>query len=148
MIYLDTSYIVKCYVREPGTAEILRWLEGTSGLFTCIHGRLELFAALRRHLSEGRLTPAAGRGVFRRIEADERDGLWRWLPVSQILVASACERMQRLPHGVSLRAADALHLACAADNGFDTIYSHDRRLLESAPHFGLKGRDILAADDT
>ena len=57
--------------------------------------------------------------------------------------------MQRLPRRVSLRAADALHLACAVSNGFDAVYSHDRRLLESAPHFGLQGRDILTggADD-
>ena len=46
--------------------------------------------------------------------------------------------------GDFVRAADALHLTCAADNGFDAVYSHDQRMLDAAACFGLEGRDILA----
>ena len=51
--------------------------------------------------------------------------------------------MEGLPEDVFLRSADALHLTCAAANGFSAVYSHDRHLLNAAPHFGLEGRDIL-----
>jgi predicted nucleic acid-binding protein len=77
-------------------------------------------------------------------EQDEAIGLLRWLPLDLALIRAACERMAKLPPSVSLRAADALHLACAADAGLKEIYSHDRHLLAAAPHFGLKGIDIIS----
>lgn len=143
MIYLDTSYIVKCYAREPGTAQVLKWLEGQFGPSCCSHGRIELFAAVKRHVREGRLSTAAALRVYKRLEADENDGLWNWIPVTDALIHDTCRRIARLSDRVFLRAADALHLTCAAESGFRTVYSHDRRFLDAAPHFGIEGQDIL-----
>jgi hypothetical protein len=44
---------------------------------------------------------------------------------------------------VFVRPADALHLTCAAENGFGVVYSHDRHLLGAAKYFGVEGIDIL-----
>jgi len=143
MIYLDTSYVVKCYLRETGTERILAWLEGKTGLSCCMHGRLEFVAAVKRHVREKRLTPLNGMAVCRHLEVDERNGLWRWFSVSDSLVRMACQRMEALSPTLFLRAADALHLSCAVEQGFNTVYSHDEHLLAAAPAFGLDGVDIL-----
>lgn len=145
MIYLDTSYLVKIYGDEPGADEVLAWLEGRSELVCAAHGRLELFAAFKRHQREGRLSSSRLNALIKQLNQDEFSKLLHWLPVSQELIMIACEKVASLPPTVFLRAADALHLACAADAGLKEIYSHDRHLLAAAPHFKLKGLDVIKA---
>ncbi len=74
---------------------------------------------------------------------DEVQEVWTFFPVANALINSACARLQTLPSTVSCRSADALHLTCASEQGFQEIYSHDRHLLAAAPFFGLKGIDII-----
>jgi predicted nucleic acid-binding protein len=143
MMYLDTSYIVKCYLCEPGTDVVLDWLQGKSGLPCCMHGRLELIAAFKRHLREGRLNEKQFLASLRLLERDEKAGIWQWIPISAELIHEACKRVASLRSSIFIRAADALHLACASENGFTSIYSHDRHLLAAAAYFGLEGSDIL-----
>lgn len=144
MIYLDSSYLVKLYVREPGSEAVEAWLADQDGqVVCCLHGRLEMFAAFKRQQRERQLSEAQFRATVKRLEQEEKAGVIRWLPVDALLMTSACERLRKLPSAVFLRSADALHLACAADAGLREIYSHDRHLLAAASHFGLKGRDVI-----
>lgn len=145
MIYLDASYLVKLYADEPGAQAVVGWAEGLGDFVCAAHGRLELFAALKRHQREGALTGRDLRALKQQLAKDESSGLVSWLPISTELVKDACERVLGLPSAVYLRASDALHLACAADAGLKEIYSHDRHLLVAAPHFGLKGVDVIKA---
>ena len=47
------------------------------------------------------------------------------------------------PASVFLRAADAIHLATAAESGFRIVYSNDVHLLNAAKHFEIEGRDVI-----
>ncbi len=71
-------------------------------------------------------------------EADCESAVWEWLPLSATLVADLSDRICRLPARAFIRAADALHLASAAEQGFKEIYSNDRHLLAAASHFKLR----------
>lgn len=143
MIYLDTSYLVKIYGDEPGANDVLVWLEGKSELVCAAHGRLELFAAFKRHQREGRIPGPRLTALIKLVIQDESSQLLQWLPLSPELIVTACSKIAELPPAVNIRAADALHLACAKDAGLKEIYSHDRHLLAAAPHFGLKGLDVI-----
>jgi predicted nucleic acid-binding protein len=141
--YLDTSYLLKIYVQEQGSREVDAWMVGRSHFVCAHHGRLELFAGLKRHQREGRLDARGLRQIFAQIDADEKSQLVEWLPVTSGLIDTVCRKVADLPGSVFLRAADALHLACAADAGLKEIYSHDRHLLAAASHFGLRGIDVI-----
>ena len=79
------------------------------------------------------------RSACDQFEADCEALLWEWLPLSTALVNGLSRRIRRLSASVFIRASDALHLESAAEQGFKEIYSDDRRLLEAASHFGLRG---------
>jgi len=64
------------------------------------------------------------------------------LPFSEAVVDRVRRTYAGLAKTASLRAADAVHLVCAADSGFTEIYSADRHLLTAADRFGLRGRNV------
>ena len=146
MIYLDTSYLVRLYLRQPGSDTLAAWILGKGEWICSLHGRLEIVSALKRQQREGHIDARGLRSALRVLAADEASTLLRWLPISAELVQQACDKLAALPPSAFLRAGDALHLTSAADAGLKEIYSHDRHLLAAAPHFGLRGIDIISAN--
>jgi predicted nucleic acid-binding protein len=142
VIYLDSSYIVKCYLREAGSVEVLRLVQESAGRSSGLHGRAEFYSAVHRRLRERHLTPRDAATVWKQFENDERAGLWHWLAVTENVVRRACNAFEKLDATIFLRASDALHLACAVENQFSEVYSSDQILLTAAPHFGLKGVNV------
>lgn len=143
MIYWDTSYLVKLYLREAGTDEVLAAFSGQANLVCCEHGRLELMTAFKRNEREKIITARQVKMLWSRHEQDVRDKLICYLPTTSNLIQTACDQVAAMSPKVFLRAADALHLVCAKEAGLKEVYSHDRHLLAAAPHFGLKGRDVI-----
>ena len=143
MIYFDTSYIVKCYLNETGSTEVRALAESTAGLSSCLHGRAEFWTAVKRNVREKLITAAEAIATFERFEADESAGVWHWFSIERPLVDRTCERVASAADTVFLRAADALHLACAEEQGFAEIYTHDGHVLAAASIFGLLGKDII-----
>ncbi len=142
MIYFDTSYIVRLYFEDRGW-ERVRELAATELIACSLHGRAEVISTLHRKFREGVFTTIQYHQVLEQFEFDcEKDG-YRWLSFSSAVMSRLSRNCKSLPQNVFLSSADALHLACAAENGFKEIYSNDQRLLAAASHFGITGRNVI-----
>ena len=138
MIYFDSCYLAKLYLMEADSARVRARAEASDGLACCATGRGEVVATFHRHFREKRLTQREFRQLAAQVEVDLDAGLWTALPVTSSLIEAQASRMVALPRDVFLRAADALHLACAAEAGLHEVYSSDRHLVAAAPHFGVR----------
>ena len=107
------------------------------------HARVEFFAAVHRHLREGRLTSNEMDGVLQVFEKDCDDGYWQWLPLTDAVVNVAWTTFRTLPNDVFLRAGDAIHLACAQHYGFRDVFSSDRHLLRAAIAFNITAKNVI-----
>lgn len=143
MIYFDTAYLAKCYLNEHGSDEVRELAAESARIACCAFGRLELAATIHRNLREGNITRKQSRIIFEQFDLDESNHIWTWLPVTPELLAGATARFRGMNPSTYLRAADALHLACAVEHGFKEIYSNDRHLLAAATVFKLKGRNVI-----
>lgn len=145
MIYVDACYIAKTYLLEEGTAEVREFLAEVDLVASCQHSRVEFLTAVHRHLREGRLSNKAFNAVLDDFERDCDAGFWVWIPLSDTIIANVANTHRNLPASVFIRAGDAMHLACAVTHGFGEIYSNDSHLLKAAPHFGVRGANVIAA---
>lgn len=143
MIYVDSAYIAKCYLREFGTDAVLDLVQNSTGSASALLALTEVQATFHRQLREGRLDASTYLAVSRRFEDDQADGHWHWLPLTESLVRQSVARLQTLPATIFLRSADCLHLCAAVAAGFKAIHSNDRHLLAAAPHFGLRPINVI-----
>ncbi len=141
--YFDVSYLAKLHWREPGTAEVLALARGLSSIACSFHGRAEFVAVGHRKIREKAADLAQARSVFAQLEQDAAAGGILWLPLNPPVYRRVETFFLNDAGSVLLRAADALHLACAAEHGFKEIYSNDRHFLAAAPLFGLKGINVI-----
>ena len=142
MIYFDTSYLVRLYYEDVG-ADAVRALAATDHIACAAHGQAEMIAAFHRKLREGAIRPASYAALLGQVQAHIEAGAFRWLSQGEEVFPRIRQVYQKLPATVFLRAADAIHLATAAESGFPIVYSNDARLLAAAQHFGIRGEDII-----
>jgi len=144
MIYFDTACLVKCYLDERGSDAVRKLAAASSRIACCSYGRLELAATLYRNFCEGKISQAQRKVLFQQMDLDDSNPIWTWLPVTAELLADTSARLSILRTTLHLRAADALHLACAAGHGFEKIFSNDRHLLRAAAACKIKGCNVIA----
>ncbi len=141
--YFDTAYLLKLYFTEPGAHEVRATAAQVDVLVCSLHGHAELMAATHRKRREGCATRPQIDALLEQLAADQAAKALEWLPITTNLLDRVALAFRRAPNHAYLRAADALHLASAAEAGFVEIYSNDRHLLAAAPLFGLQGVDVI-----
>ena len=143
MIYFDTAYLAKCYLDERGSEEVRALAMDAGRVACCAFGKVELAATIHRNLSKEKISAAKSRIIWKQFDLDESSSLWTWLEISSEHLAEVMQQMRELKPSVFIRAADALHLACAREYKFKEIYSNDRHLLAAAAAFKIKGCNII-----
>jgi predicted nucleic acid-binding protein len=142
VIYFDTSYLVRLYYEDAG-ADAVRALAATDNVACAAHGQAEMIAAFHRKLREGAIRPAAYAALLGQVRTHHDAGAFQWLWQGPEILARIADVYARLPAAVFLRAADAIHLATAAESGFQAVYSNDVHLLAAAKHFGIDGKNVI-----
>ena len=136
ILYFDSSALVKRYVEEQGSSDVLDWMDDSDLNGTVLVTRAEVAAAITRAVRMRYVSQEEAR-QFLEIFRKEWSGFHR-LPVTETLVARAdalaCEH--------ALRGYDSIHLAAALtwQELLDvpvTLVTYDRELAETARASGM-----------
>lgn len=106
--YVDTSVLVKRYVREEGSSRARALLKHHCVLSSALLP-VEALAAIRRRRSTGDLSERDFAGILADLQRDRR----RWELVE--VTPQVLGRAEQLLHAESLRTLDALHIASALE---------------------------------
>ncbi len=142
-VYYDASYLLKLQIVETGTSEVRAHAATALEIHTALHGRAEFSSAAFRKVREGAASPADYRNLMAQFHADCLAAAIILLPLTGAILDRVESVFTTAPATTYLRAADAIHLATAAEHGFAEIFSNDKHLLAAAPLFGLRGVDVI-----
>jgi predicted nucleic acid-binding protein len=143
VIYFDSTYLGRLYVQEHGSGQVSQLAVERRGVTCCVIGQVEIASIFHRKFRENAISPDEYAELAAQLADDIERDVWRWLPVSQDLFDQARQAFALLASTVYPRAADALHLVCAREAGFSEIHTNDRHMLAAAPHFGLRGVNVI-----
>lgn len=137
IVYSDASALVKLYVAERESEEVMELFADAKVLGTSVISGAEVAAAFARATCLGALDHDSGRHVQRRFSREWPD-LAR-VPVTEALVS----RAGTLAWGYGLRAYDAVQLASALTWQESiaeevVLATFDRQLWEAAPAAGVQ----------
>ena len=139
----DPKYTVKGW-QQAAAGYAVRALAESVPVASSWHAQAELLCTFPRAFRECRLNREAYQTQRSQFSSDQSASAFNWLPVTEATLSHLDRVLAKAPDTTFLRAADALHPACAAEHGYSEVYSNDRHFLAAAPLFGLKGINIIA----
>jgi len=136
-LYLDTSALVKLYVREPETAELAAFVHRRAPPlpFSSLH-ELELTHALERRREEKDLSSVDVTRITTALGLDLEEGVLARPAAAWPGTFARAIHLLRQHRG--LRSLDALHIGEALESGAIWFVTYDRRQGRAAAEEGLK----------
>lgn len=137
-LYLDSSALVKRYVAEPGSDDVIALMADAAAVATSLVTRAEVAAALARAVRSGKVDEDDARRAHRKF-------LHEWPDIGRVPVTDALvERADALAWERALRGYDAIQLAAALAcqdmvGALDVdvlLATFDRQLLNAARQAG------------
>jgi len=135
-VYLDTSALAKLYIREGRSDELEAALVGRRDLIVSDLAVTELTSAIARRARGGDLTGMDAALLYQQVLHDLALGEFRRSELTERVHREAERLLMSLGRQVALRAADALHLALAADEGTRALITFDRQMKAAAAELG------------
>jgi predicted nucleic acid-binding protein len=136
MVYVDTSALVALIVNEPGSAGVAAWYAADKNeLVSAAWCVTEFGSALCLKQRTGQLDVDQARAAWERFERLVASDV-RLIPVETVDFHRAA--MLTLDAQSGIRAADALHLACAERAGARGLATLDGVMLKNARRVRLK----------
>jgi predicted nucleic acid-binding protein len=136
-LYLDTSALIKRYVEEPGSEDVLDWMDLADTIGTGLVTRAEVAAAITRAMRMNHLTEQVSVKALSKFRQEWVD--FHRIPINEELIARA--DFLACQHG--LCGYDAVHLAAAliwqeALMLPVTLATYDQELASAGKKSGLK----------
>ncbi|NOX62091.1 MAG: type II toxin-antitoxin system VapC family toxin [Chloroflexi bacterium] len=127
----DSSALAKRYIEEPGSDKLVDLLAPADELGVCVILLPEIVSALNRRIRENVITHKEYRRIRGQLLDDIRDATILQI-TSPVVVGSIT-----LLETNTLRAMDALHIACALEWRADLFVTSDKRQFAAAKQAGL-----------
>ena len=144
MVYVDTSVIVKLYIKEEYSQDTSNWLKENNEAIplTSFH-ELELINAIHLKQFRTEITLDESRLIMSRFEEHEKSGVYYrpQLDWSAIFI-HAIDLSERHSAGIGSRSLDILHVASALSINADRFLTLDDRQTSLAALAGLKIENI------
>lgn len=132
--FFDSSAFAKRYVEEPGSQAVDSLCQEATEVALSVLCTPEIISALNRRVRDGLLTHREYADAKQYLSQDIRDAaIVNFVPQ----VVSTCTKILEAS---PIRAADALHVACALEWKTDLFVSADKRQISAARKAGLHTR--------
>ena len=135
-VYIDTSALAKLYVAEAESRLLERALIGRRDLLVSDLAVTELVSVLMRRAREGSVTLECAMFIHSTLVQRLAVRMLHRVAVDGSVHRDAERLLMRFGDRISLRAADAMHLALASRSGARSFVTFDRRLTFAARAHG------------
>ena len=136
-MYLDTSALVKLYVREPDSERVAALVKGRS-LCASRLATVELLSALLRKEQQGEITVRTRKEAWMLWHFKVSLGYIHLEPLTRTVLSTAWELLVRCHPDVPLRTLDAIQLATFAQLDAGPLLTFDEKMRTAARKLGYE----------